>query len=303
MEINNSQKQSVIMKKVLVAGATGYLGRFVVQEFKKQGYWVRALTRDGKKLDQCGPFGEPAVLDFIDDVYIGEVTRPETLKGLCDDIEIVFSSIGLTRQKDGLSFQDVDYQGNQNILDRAIQTGAGKFIYVSVFNAHLMEGLAIIKAHEDFVRALQNSGIPSTIIRPTGYFSDISEYFKMAKAGRAYLIGKGENCLNPIHGVDLAEVCVEAVSSSKAEISAGGPTIFTQKEIAELAFSILEKPSRILTIPLGLAKVAVNAMRLFSKHQADLFDFFVSGAALDMVAPALGTHELSEHFRQLSLHG
>jgi len=33
------------MKKVLVAGATGYLGRFVVQEFKKRGYWVRALAR------------------------------------------------------------------------------------------------------------------------------------------------------------------------------------------------------------------------------------------------------------------
>lgn len=34
------------MKKVLVAGATGYLGRFVAREFKKQGYWVRVLARE-----------------------------------------------------------------------------------------------------------------------------------------------------------------------------------------------------------------------------------------------------------------
>jgi len=32
------------MRKVLVAGATGYLGKFVVREFKRQGYWVRALA-------------------------------------------------------------------------------------------------------------------------------------------------------------------------------------------------------------------------------------------------------------------
>ena len=38
------------MKKVLVAGATGYLGRYLVQELKKQGYWVRALARNTNKI-------------------------------------------------------------------------------------------------------------------------------------------------------------------------------------------------------------------------------------------------------------
>ena len=173
------------MKKVLVAGATGYLGKYVIQEFSRRGYWVRALIRNEHKLGVIGPFGEPAVRDAVDEVFIGEVTKPDTLAGLCEGIDIVFSSIGLTRQKDGLSYQDVDYLGN-------------KFIYVSVFNAHRMERLAIVKAHEDFVRALNSSEIIYTVIRPTGYFSDISEYFRMAKSGRVYVIGKGENRLNPL---------------------------------------------------------------------------------------------------------
>jgi uncharacterized protein YbjT (DUF2867 family) len=86
----------------------------------------------------------------------------------------------------------VDYQGNKNFLDRALEAGVRKFIYVSVYNAQLMEHLAIIKAHEDFVRMLQASGLPHTIIRPTGYFSDIGEYFQMAQSGRAYLFGDGK---------------------------------------------------------------------------------------------------------------
>ena len=291
------------MKKILVAGATGYLGRFVVREFKEQGFWVRALVREKKRLGKPGPFGEPAILDYPDEIFVGEATKPDTLGRLCDGIDIVFSSLGLTRQKDGLTFQDVDFQGNKNILEQAVKSGVHSFIYVSVLNAHLMKNLAIVKAHEDFVTALQKSDISHTIIRPTGYFSDISEYFKMAQSGRVYLIGKGANRLNPIHGADLAKVCVDAVENQEDEIPVGGPSVFSQREIGELAFSILGKSPKVSIIPIGLTKAAISLLRPFSKHSADLFDFFIAGAQQDMVAPAFGTCELETYFRELSMRG
>jgi uncharacterized protein YbjT (DUF2867 family) len=120
------------MKKVLVAGATGYLGRFVVQEFKKRGYWVRALARNPKKLEKNGPFLEPAVRDQVDEVFVGEVTKLETLNGVCDGIDIIFSSIGITRQREKVSFMDVDYQGNINLLELAKKAVVKKVIFVSV---------------------------------------------------------------------------------------------------------------------------------------------------------------------------
>ena len=229
------------MQKVLVAGATGYLGRFVVQEFRRRGYWVRALARNPGKLEQTGPFLEPAVMDQINEVFIGQVTRPETLDGLCDGIDIVFSSIGITRQKDKLTFQDVDYQGNKNILNIALAKSVEKFIYASVFNAHMFEYLEIVKAHEDFVRDLQDCGLDYAVIRPTSYFSDMSEFLRMAKSGRVYLIGNGENRINPIHGVDLAEVCVNAVTARGHEIPVGGPVTYRMREIAVLAYAALGK--------------------------------------------------------------
>ena len=42
-------QESVGMKKVLVAGATGYLGQFVVKALKAKGHWVRALGRGADK--------------------------------------------------------------------------------------------------------------------------------------------------------------------------------------------------------------------------------------------------------------
>ncbi|MFC1651222.1 SDR family oxidoreductase, partial [Candidatus Latescibacterota bacterium] len=180
------------MKKILIGGATGYLGRYIVREAKKQGYWIRALVRNKHKLDGLEP--------FIDEVIEAEVTRPETLAGICDGIDYVISSIGITRQKDGLTYMDVDYEGNRNLLDQAIQSGISKFVYVSVLNAHKMKDLKIIQAKERFVGDLKASNLKYSVIRPTGFFSDMLDFLKMAKKGNVYLFGDGENEINPVHG-------------------------------------------------------------------------------------------------------
>ena len=136
--------------RVLVAGATGYLGGFVAREFKERGCFVRALARSPEKLDP--------IRDKLDEVVAGEVTEPDTLDGVCDGVDVVFSSIGITRQKGKLTFKDVDYQGNLNLLREAQKAGVRKFIYVSVFNGPNLMHLDIVKAHEDFVAELQASG-------------------------------------------------------------------------------------------------------------------------------------------------
>ena len=190
------------MKSVLIAGATGYLGSFAAQEFKKQGFWVRALARNQQKL-------EP-IREYIDEPFIGEVTDKKSLSGICKDIDIVFSSVGITRQKDNLTFMDVDYQGNKNLLEEALREGSSKFIFVSVFNADNMKKIKGIQAKLRFEEELKKSGMDYSIVYPNGFFSDMLEYLQMAKEGRGYIFGSGNNRINPIHGIDLAEVCVKA---------------------------------------------------------------------------------------------
>ncbi|MFB6305592.1 MAG: SDR family NAD(P)-dependent oxidoreductase, partial [Flavobacteriales bacterium] len=85
---------------------------------------------------------------------------------------------------------------------------------------------------------MKNSGSNYTLICPTGFFSDMEEYFKMAQKGRAQLFGNGKFKINPIHGKDLAKICVDSIEKDKKVIEAGGPEIFTDKEIVEKAFHI-----------------------------------------------------------------
>lgn len=281
------------MKRILVAGATGYLGSFVAQEFKSQGHFVRALARSPQKLDSLDP--------APDEIAQGEVTRPETLTHLCDSIDIVFSSIGITRQKDKLTFRDVDYQGNKNLLAVALRSGVEKFIYVSVFNGPNLLHLDIVKAHEDFVNELKLSGINYTVVRPTGYFSDMTEFLKMARKGRVYLIGPGTNRCNPIHGADLAKTCVGAISGEHLEIDVGGPQAMTYREIAELAFHSVGRKARISKVPVLLMKSVVTMTRIFNRHQGELLAFFTTAMTSDVVAPLTGTHTLGDYYQGLEI--
>jgi uncharacterized protein YbjT (DUF2867 family) len=222
---------------------------------------------------------------------------------VCDGIDVVFSSIGITRQKDELTFRDVDYRGNVNLLEAARRAGGGKFIYVSVFNGPSLLHLDIVKAHEDFVDVLKASGIDYAVLRPNAYFSDMTEFLEMARKGRVYLIGSGNNRVNPIHGADLAVSCVAALEPERQEIDIGGPEVLTYREIAELAFQSLGKRARITSVPVWVAKSAIAVTKLFNRHQGELLAFFTTAMTTDAVAPVTGSRRLSEHFATCATRG
>ncbi len=52
-------------EKVLVAGATGYLGQFLVMELKKRDYWVRVLIRNES---------QKRMFTSVDDFFVGQAT-------------------------------------------------------------------------------------------------------------------------------------------------------------------------------------------------------------------------------------
>ncbi len=282
------------MKRVLVAGATGYLGRFVVRAFKARGYRVRALGRSPEKLG--------SIKEFADELAIGEVTDPDSLKGVCDGIDIVFSSVGITRQKDGLTYRDVDYQGNKNLLTAAEAAGVSKFVYVHVLNAEEMQHVALVQAKQAFVEDLERADMDSTVVCPTGFFSDMEEFLEMARSGRVYLFGDGSNRINPIHGADLAEVCVDAAESSKRQVNVGGSEVFTYREIAELAFDVLEEPRKITRTPRSLVNIFVGALRWLAPARVyGPLQFLAAVMTMDVVGEPRGERRLVNHFRSCSM--
>lgn len=275
------------MKKVIVAGATGYLGKFLLKELKTKGYETIALVRNARKLEGLN----------VDRIIEAEVTRPDTLKGVFGGVEYVISTVGITHQKDGLTYMDVDYQANANLLREAKDAGVTKFIYVSVLNGQKISHLKMAEAKEKFVEELKSSGIGYTIIRPNGFFSDMTEVLEMANKGKVYLFGDGEYKGNPIHGADLAAFMVNNLDCDEVELNVGGPDMMTQNEIAKIAFKAVNKPSKITHIPIWVRDLTLCLTRFFTGQKTyGPIEFFMTVMTMEMVAPQVGQRHLADYY-------
>jgi uncharacterized protein YbjT (DUF2867 family) len=163
-----------------------------------------------------------------------------------------------------------------------------------------MRNLKGIQAKLAFTEALKESGLNYLVVYPNGFFSDMLEYLKMAQQGRGYVFGSGEYRINPIHGEDLAEVCVNAAGGEEKEIDVGGPDVLTHNEILAVAFESLGKPVKISRIPIWLRNVILTTLRLFTSVKTyGPLEFFMTVLAMDMVAPTYGKHGLKDFFLAL----
>ena len=124
------------MEKVLLAGGTGYLGGHILKELIRRGISTTIIVRNANRIS----------IELRDHEQISiveaEVTRPETISNSCREIDTVISTVGITKQKDGLTYMDVDYQANLNLLHEAVKRGVRKFIYVSVLNGEELKHLS-----------------------------------------------------------------------------------------------------------------------------------------------------------------
>jgi len=279
------------MKRVFIAGATGYLGRYLCAEYQRRGWYVIALVRDATK---AAPIS-------ADQLVEAQATVAYTLKGSMAGVDLVVSCLGITRQTDGLDYWDVDYQANLNLLREAERAGVSQFGFIHVLRADQMQKVPMVAAKSAFVAELQESSIASTIVAPSGYFSDMGEFRDMAQSGRIWLFGDGTKQINPVHGADLAQATANAIEDGLPWLDIGGPDVFTHRELAELAFESLGMPPRITFLPDVMRRIALPLLPLVaSRRVSGPARFFLSALAIDMVGDRHGTQHLKDHFENYS---
>lgn len=278
------------IKTAFVAGATGYLGRRIVAQLVARGYDVKALVRVGS--DRSG------IPDGVELVQ-AEATDPETLRGIMAGVDLVVSALGLTRQTDRLSYMDVDYQANLNLLREAVNAGVAQFAYVHVLTRGTPAS-ELVAAKARFVATLQTAPLKACVIRPNGFFGDMEEILAMAKRGRVWLIGDGSVRINPIDGSDLAKATLDSIEADAEDVEIGGPQILSLDQIADLAFMALDRSPRITHLPLWAGRAALAVMkRLAPRHIWGPFEFFLTSCQQDAIGPCHGDRLLSNHFMAL----
>ena len=280
------------MASVLVAGATGYLGRYVVAELHNRGHLIRAVARDRDRARRQGPWGSPSLDGLVDEWALGSVTDPRFTRDLAADVEHVVSTLGVTRQK--ADPWQIDNLANLAILNSALKH-AGSFTYINALGGDRCPA-RLTRAKSAFSQTLSVAEISSQIINPPAYFSDMMEVLAMARRGLVTVLRPTAR-INPIHGADLAAYVVDRMEEGRTGTwDVGGPDVLSWRELAHLAFDAVGKRSHILTVPAWALPPALRLTGLFSPRLADTARFMAWNMTRDCVAPTTGTHHLADFY-------
>lgn len=114
------------MKKVLVTGATGFVGSHLVHQLLKQGFEIRALIRNPQQL------GALRDADSIE-IFPGDVTQAEVVKQATQGVSLVFHLAAVVHfwGKYKAQMEAINIQGTQNIVQACLVSKVERLVYMS----------------------------------------------------------------------------------------------------------------------------------------------------------------------------
>lgn len=278
--------------KVLLAGAFGHLGSDVLKALVDAGHEVIAADAVTRDMD-FGGF-TPLKIDLTDKA---------ALKGKCDGVDVVVTTVGLTKASEKLTPEDIDFGANRNLVDEAKSAGVKNFAYISVLKAEKGAHIPMLAAKAKLEKYLKASGLTYTIFRPTGYFYDTAHIFQpKVEAGKVMLLKtKTPVRANVIDTRDFADYIVQHMADENKEYDVGGTETYTYKEIAEMFFEAAGKKPKISYAPQFLFDLIIRRAPEWKKG---VIMFGKWTMTEDMVADVhYGKYSFKEYIKEIYAKG
>ena len=271
------------MKKVLVTGATGFLGKYVVKELVEHGYQVRAFGRNSK----VGRSLENSSVSF----FQGDLTKAEDVLEAFKEMDMVVHAGALsTVWGPWEDFYQANVLGTKYVLEACRQTGIQRLVYVSSpsiyaapkdqlaikesdapeennLNNYIRSKLASEKLFKDY------PDVPSIILRPRGLFgvgdtSILPRVINLSQKIGIPLIGDGRQLMDMtcVENVALAIRLAIETPEAKGEvynITNGEPRAF--RDLLEESLTGLGYPIKYRKIPASLLSGIASSLEFLYK--------------------------------------
>ena len=234
---------------VLVAGATGVLGSEIVRRLLARGEKVRAMVRS-----TSNPEAVERLRTAGAETIVGDLKDPTSLRPACEGVDAVITGVtSVTTAREGDSFDATDGEGNKALIDAARKSGVRKFVFVS-FNADYSPDCPLARAKRSAEEHLKKSGLDYTILHPSLFFESWlgPMLFADPAAGTARIYGSGHHKMRYIAVADVAELAVQALTSSaasRATIPFGGPDEISQQDAVRMFEEAFGKKFTVTQLP------------------------------------------------------
>lgn len=256
-------------KKILVTGATGYIGSRLVRRLCESGHSVRAMVIDNDPLLYR--------LEGIKcEIIKGDITDAKTLRPCLEGIRTVFHLAAVLIAHNKKLFHKINYEGTKNLIGAAVEARVGHFIYISAAATAYKEkttyGESKLKS-ETLLKSQENMSF--TIIRPTLlYGAEGSQEFKLYVENlRKFpvivpVVGMGRARKRPVWLDDivtgLALTVDKPVTHGKLYNFSGGTDI-SMWDFTKLICSTFGIKKPLIGIPVWLCNVIATIASLFTR--------------------------------------
>ncbi|MEC3992699.1 NAD(P)H-binding protein [Actinacidiphila sp. DG2A-62] len=207
---------------LLVTGATGHIGRELVGELDALGAPLRILVRDPARAA-----GLPESAERV----VGDLGEPATLTAALDGVRSLFLLVPGT----GL-------EHTENILAAAPAAGVRRIVYLSSYAVIGDPMPAMGRWHHEREQSIRGSGIPATVLRPTGFMTNAFDWLPTLRAEGCVLDPVGPGRAAPIDPADIAAVAALALTEGGHEgreyLLTGGESLTVAEQVRILADAI-----------------------------------------------------------------
>jgi nucleoside-diphosphate-sugar epimerase len=211
--------------KVLVTGASGFVGHAVCAELGARAHEVSALVRR--------PGSEPPATTAV----AGDLSDGDALARRLDGVQadcVIHLAAEIATQRDPRKIDEVNVEGTRRLLSACRAAGVTRFVFVSTVvtgdaGGAVLDETSILPVHTAYGRSKQRgeqlvaeSGLDGVIIRPSHVYGPGGWYAeeivkRLKQPGRLAVVGPGQNWWDVVRVEDVATACVHA-----AERAPGG---------------------------------------------------------------------------------
>jgi uncharacterized protein YbjT (DUF2867 family) len=231
--------------KCAVTGAFGYSGKYITQKLIDQGHEVITLTNSQNRTN---PFGNRVT------VFSFNFNNPAKLAESLQGVTLLFNTYWI--RFNHKLFTQADAVRNTIILFNAAKiAGVKRIVHISIANSSKDSPLEYFRHKAHLEKALQESGMSYSILRPTVLFGKEDILINNIAWALRHLpvfgiFGNGQYKLQPIYVDDLAELAVIQTNQSENNvINAIGPETFTYRQLIKTIADNIGVKRLIISVP------------------------------------------------------
>ncbi|SLM37143.1 nadh-ubiquinone oxidoreductase 39 kda [Lasallia pustulata] len=241
-----------------VFGATGFLGRYIVNRLARSGCTVVVPFREEmakRHLKLMGDLGRVVFMEW-------DLRNTPSIEEAVRHSDVVYNLVGRDYPTKNFTLEDVHVEGAERIAEAVAKYDVDRFIHVSSYNADKNSSSEFFRTKARGEEVARSIFPETTIVRPAPIFG-FEDRLLHRLAGITNLLTSNhmQERYWPVHAIDVGQalhVMLEDDNTASGTFELYGPKNYSTAEIAELVDREIIKHRRHINIPKRIYKPIAN---------------------------------------------